>query len=341
MASVTADYSEITKSLSYMFSEILSASNSISFFQSLAFGIIAMVLVGGSWCFVGYIMGKAPKNNIDTNVIQFFTALFSVITSLVIAWINSSWETGITNSIAIYACISYFISGILGFCQLQIMSKAMQTGPNGVIWSIIQAGCVAPFIVSIVFFDVVLTWARGLGISMLLASLVLFVFTKDNERKGGNLWLLESFICFGVVAIQQNLVNWPSYYEEATKLSSIVRTLCVATGTLTISILYTIFKITPEQKQVIISSVKNRKLWIYVISLQFISLLVAYTLHYPGMDVMAAFNRGGMCYPLMVGSCIVFFSLISILILKEKIRLIQLLAIAICVTGLIMICTSA
>ena len=68
MASVTADYSEITKSLGYMFSEILSASNSISFFQSLAFGIIAMVLVGGSWCFVGYIMGKAPKNNIDTNV---------------------------------------------------------------------------------------------------------------------------------------------------------------------------------------------------------------------------------------------------------------------------------
>ena len=56
---------------------------------------------------------------------------------------------------------------------------------------------------------------------------------------------------------------------------------------------------------------------------------------------MAEQGRGGMCYPLMVGSCIVFFTIISVLLLKERMRKIQLAAILVCVAGLVLICTGA
>lgn len=326
----------------FMFSEIFALASSASFFNSLAFGIIALVLVGGSWCLVGLVMGDAPKRGVDTSIVQFFGGFVSVIVSIIVAWVTNSWETGIASKMALLACSSFILSGFMNFFMLQFMSKAMQTGPNGVIWSIIQSGCVSPFICSIVLFKVVeFTWLRGIGIICLLAALVLFVFTKNNESKGGNLWMLQAFICFAIVAVQQNLMVWPSYYESANSVSSIVRALCVAGGTLLASVVYNAVKMSEEQKQKIKQNLTNVMLWKYVLTLQFFNLIFAYTLFYPGMDVMAKLGRGGMCYPMMVGSCIVFFTIISVLLLKERIRLIQLAAIAACITGLVLICTAA
>ena len=322
--------------------EISVLASTISFFNSLAFGIIALVLVGGSWCLVGLVMGDAPKRGVDTSLVQFFGGFVSVIVSLIIAGVTDSWETGVGNKMALLACSSFMLAGFMNFYMLQFMSKAMQTGPNGVIWSIIQSGCVSPFICSIVLFKVVeYTWLRGIGIVCLLVALVLFVFTKNNESKGGNLWKLYAFICFAIVSVQQNLMVWPSYYEETKAVSSIVRALCVAGGTLLGSIIYNTLKMTPEFKQKIFSNMKNIMLWKYVFALQFFSLIFAYTLFYPGMDVMAEQGRGGMCYPLMVGSCIVFFTIMSVLLLKERLRLIQLVAISVCIAGLTLICTAA
>ena len=59
------------------------------------------------------------------------------------------------------------------------------------------------------------------------------------------------------------------------------------------------------------------------------------------MNVMADHGLGGMCYPMMVGSCIVSFTITSVLLLKEKIKPIQIAALAVCLAGLIFICTGA
>ena len=54
---------------------------------------------------------------------------------------------------------------------------------------------------------------------------------------------------------------------------------------------------------------------------------------------MADNGLGGMCFPLMIGSCIVLFTVISIVFLRERLRLLQALALIFCVAGLILICT--
>ena len=319
-------------------------SSVMNIFDTLGFGIAAMVTVGMSWCLIGLVMGEAPKKNIDVAMVQFFGAIVSTLASLSIVFVTGETIGDVPMKWFFTTLLLYFFSGFLNFFMLQLMSKAMQTGPNGIIWSIIQSAFIFPFIGGILFFDVKFTFLRGIGIFLLLTALFCFGRVKDNSVKGSDgKWKRLAFICFGIVAIQQNLTTAPSYFEEAREIPSIIRTLANSFGVLLAAAISNGIKISrqPEFKEVLKKSFFNRHLWKYVCALQFFSLIFAYTLQFPGMDVMAKAGLGGMCYPTMVGSCIVSFTLSSVFILKEKVRKIQMAALVLCILGLILICLPA
>ncbi len=309
----------------------------IPFFSTVYFGIIAMVIVGSSWCLVGLVMGDAPKRGIEPSLVQLFGTLFSSAFSLflmVATWTlpACSWGT------ALFFCSIYMLAGGLNFLMLQLMSKAMQRGPNGIIWSIIQSALIFPFICGIIFFNVKLTLPRAVGIVSLLAALVLFGMSKDNRSKGGK-WRYLAFLCLGIAAVRQNLMTVPSYYEDAKGIPSITRAFSAAFGCFFAAVIYNLVLMTPERMAKIRQNIKNPTLWKYICALQFFHLIFSYTLLYPGMNAMADAGMGGMCYPMMVGSCIISFTLSSIWLLKEKIRPLQITALAICILGLICICS--
>ena len=76
-----------------MFQQILDYLNAVPFFTTPAFGILALVIVGSSWCLVGLVMGDAPKKNIEPSLVQFCGALFSVGFSLLIMFAVSAYST--------------------------------------------------------------------------------------------------------------------------------------------------------------------------------------------------------------------------------------------------------
>ena len=94
----------------------------------------------------------------------------------------------------------------------------------------------------------------------------------------------------------------------------------------------------PEISKKIFTGWKNKWLYIYTFGQQFYGLFFAYLLFYPGMDAMAEANAGAICYPLMVGSCIVSFSIFAIFGLKEKATRAQLTALLLCLLGLTGLC---
>ena len=61
--------------------------------------------------------------------------------------------------------------------------------------------------------------------------------------------------------------------------------------------------------------------------------LSSFCLMYPGMDVLSKLGIGAIAYPLMVGSCIIFFELFSIIILREKRQILQWIALVLCLAG--------
>ncbi len=313
--------------------------NSIPFFGTVWFGIIAMVIVGSSWCLVGLVMGDAPKRGIEPSLVQLFGHGFSCTLSTIIMFSTASVPKG-SLSVILTTCLVYAVCGSINFFMLQIMAYAMQRGPNGIIWSIIQSALIFPFIGGIIFFGVKLNLPRLGGIIALLAALVMFGFGKDNSNdKGG--WKIPAFICLAFCAVQQNLQVAPSYFEEARVVNSIVRSLSVATGGFISAIIYNLVRMNPERKIQLKSNLRNMTLWKYVGALQFFGLIFAYTLMYPGMNSMADHGLGGMCYPMLVGSCIISFTLSSVLLLKEKVQPIQLAALIFCISGLVLICFPA
>ena len=320
-----------------MLNQIVQFFSSIPFFQTVTFGIIAMVIVGSSWCLVGLVMGDAPKKGIDTSLVQLWGAVVATVASVIIMLATSDYPTAAWN-VTFYVCLILAISAALNFIMLEIMARAMQCGPNGVIWSIIQSAMVFQFLVGMIFFDVAFTWLRGAGIVLLLAALVLFAVTQDNSGKGGK-WKVLAIAGLVITAIQQNLSVLPSYYPEADKVPSIVRVIATEAGFLISAIVWNLVRMNREHWAKIKSNLKNGMLWKYTIALQFFNLFFSYTLHFPGMNVMADKGMGAMCYPMMVGSCIVSFTLSSIWLLKEKMKPVQLAALIACIGGLVLICT--
>lgn len=321
-----------------MFHQVIQSVSSIPFFSTMWFGVMAMVIVGSSWCLIGLVMGDAPKRGIEPSLVQLFGNSFSVTVSTIIMLATGS-VPHCSWTVLLLTCGVYVIAGMMNFFMLQIMAYAMQRGPNGIIWAIIQSALIFPFLGGVVFFGVRLTAFRLAGILFLLAALVLFGLAKDNSRNSGG-WRGPAFICLAICAVQQNLMTAPSYFEEARAISSIVRSLSVVCGGMTGAIFYNLFRMNPERRAQFRSNIRNMILWRYVGALQFFNLIFAYTLFYPGMNAMADAGIGGMCYPMMVGSCIISFTLSSIWLLKERVRALQLAALAVCISGLVLLCVS-
>ena len=320
-----------------MFESAVSFFNSIPFFSSAAFGIIAMIVQGSCSCAVGLIMGAAPKRGVDPGLVQFFGAFISIPVSVAIMVAGNAWPQGEFWPVFL-TCASSFYTGASNFVMLLVMSSAMQSGPNGIIWSIAQSAFIFPFISSVAFFGVELTHLRLAGIIILLISVALYGATKDNSNNSGH-WKLKAFICLAMCAIQQNITTLPSYYASTRGVTSVVRSICEAGAIALCAVIYNIVLMSQERKTLLINSLKSPSFWKYVAIIQMSHLFLAYVIFYPGLNTMADHGLGGMCFPLMIGSCIVVFTLISAVFLKEKLRLLQCLALASCITGLIFICT--
>lgn len=298
----------------------------------MTFGIIAMVLVGCSWTVCGYIMGNAPKHNIDSKLLLFFGALLSFVLSFSYGIATMQGITSYTGYIFCFAVLVF--SGIFNFFQLDVMSLAMQRGPNGVIWTITQAGFILPFLMGIVFFDVKLSWYMVIGFASILISLVFFGMTQSNSGQGK--WKLLVSIAFLMAGLGQCFSNIPSYYAETNAVSGAFRTAFWSIGMMIGAILANIKKIKTFAMGVKDYS-KRFEVWKYAFMLQIFELIASLFLLFYGMDALSNAGVGAIAYPLMVCSCLICFEVISIAILREKKTILQVIALLLCLAGVVLL----
>ena len=318
-----------------MINDFISALGNVPFFNTAAFGIIALVLVGASWCLVGAIAGKVPKLGYSMETLY--------LTGSSIAMIFIAIVCGATTGIGKCAITpllltsgAFFLGGVGCFFQGVAMSRAMQCGPNGIIWAIIQSAMIFPFIFGVAFYDVKLNILRILGICLMIGALVMFAFAKDNSKKTSGSWQVWTFAALIVVGIEQVVTNIPFYYQETKNISSMFNIFCMMFGYLVSSIVVMLFNKNcfTELKTVIC----KKSFWIYSVSLLPLAALIAIILQLPGMRAMADNGLGAMSFPILVGSCIAAFTLYSAIILKEKFKIIDLIALISCIGGQILLC---
>ena len=301
----------------------------------MLFGLIALSITGLSWSLFGIVMGSAPKRGVDASFVQFFSGVVSILANgLLLLLIRPEW-----NSSMYIALLCYGVSGMLNFLLLQLMSIAMQSGPNGIIYGIVQSGVIFPFMMGILFFNVPRPPARITGMILLIIALFLFGIAKGSgdDKKQGK-WLIPALASFLFCGLQQCFTNLPSYYPDLAKLNPAARTLVNFFGVIFGAFWWNFIKIRfygfkPDWKQL-----RSKYLWIYVLVLQGFGFFSSYFLLYNGMDALAKAGVGSIAYPLLVSSCIIGFFLYSTLILREKNRPIQVAAFFLCLAGIVLIC---
>ena len=299
----------------------------------VVFGIGSMVLVGLGWTLFGYVMGNAPRQNIKIPYLLIFSSLLALAVSGTI---------GLYQGFPKVSAFGYFITfgvlvvcGIVNYFQLDFMSRAMQKGPNGIIWSIIQSGFIFPFFMGVIFFGVKLNLLRTGGLISLLAALALFGTGRKTASEGN--WKLPAFAAFAMTGISQMLSNLPSYFPEAQAVSSIWRTAAFSVGLC----FGAVFLELPKGKQFFTElggHFRRLEVWRNCFMLEIPEMASSYLLLYPGMDILSRAGIGSVAYPVMVGSCIIFFEIFSIVVLREKRRPVQWLALVLCLLGVVGIC---
>ena len=306
----------------------------------LLFGLILLTISGLSWVVTGVVMGRAPKDGLDAGfIITMEAALSLIFVAVMIAF------TGIPNVPASHLTLvaaSMFASGFVNSRQLVNMSKAMQCGPNGIIWSIIQCGFIMPFLFGVIFFHNPLTFLRGTGIIALLVALNLMGFLGDIKKGGiktGGNWKWTTFRAFIWTGLTQTFAIIPSHLNDIEQIGVSWRLLWSSLGFV---ISAPLFSILSGQAKPLFNIYKTQisigRAWAYIIGLKAIGLLVCFFIQFPGIDILGKCNLEAIAMPLMVGCCIIGFDVYAFFFLHEKRTLTQLAALLLCLAGTVAIC---
>ena len=177
----------------------------------------------------GIVVGRAPKDGVDVGILVFLESLTAFVVSLSIGLAGGMPQAG--GRAVVWTLSILFIGGIVNNRQLVDMGRAMQEGPNGIIWSIIQCGFVIPAVVGVTFLGDLLNVWKLLGFIALLIALAIMGLAGDNSKgKDGNHWKWLAFRAFLWTGVSQLLANIPSYLDSADKISGVWRTMASTGG---------------------------------------------------------------------------------------------------------------
>ncbi len=299
----------------------------------MALGILMLAATGLLWVVIGAVVGGAERNGLSAGAVQAAAAVLMLAVSLAVLLFLPGRE--VPAATRIWVMLSLAGSGFFNYFVLSLMGKAMRNGPNGVIWAAVQSALVFPFLVGVAVFGTPLTPLRAAGLTAIIASLAAFGLARDigKHTAGTGPWKLATLGSFLLAGVNQNLSSLPSYFPDAAAVGSVWRTFSAQLGTLTAFLL---FGLRPALAQGRLP-LRSPRLWRYACTLICVSLVSAYCLLYNGLDRVARSGAGAVGYPVLVGSCIVGFSLYSAIALKEKFRPLQLAGLLLGVAGIVSI----
>ena len=302
----------------------------------MLFGIIAMILVGLSWIILGVVMGRAPKLKLSVSTLMLVGSLGVFIGYFIYALFTHGFDSP-ASALGMVALICT-IEGIANYLQLEFMSRAMQHGPNGVIWSVVQSAFIFPVLMSILFFGETKSVLNYIGLLSILGSLFMFGCLKDNSASGPwRMLMLFSFISTGVTQCSSIFL---SYYPSLAAVSSSFK---VAVFFLVMGLCGLLLKAKQSRSLMkeLLADVKVRGFWTHCVAMYLPFGTVNAILLYPGMNSLERANAGVLAFPLMICSCIIGFQVVAILFLKEKCTPLQWVALALCLSGIIAFCIPA
>lgn len=305
-------------------------------------GLLILISVGIIWTTEGTLLSGAARHGINTKLMQCAASFLGILilVALILGGVYPS--ISVSGSQLRFGVICYLLVGILAFLLRDTMARAMMRGPNSLVWAILQSGMLIPFLYGIFIHHVKASSLRYTGMAFLLIALALMSQSKqssaDSKKTKGASWIPLSFLAFAICGIQQTINSEPSYIEDLrVGIPIVYRSLLIEIGSIVCSVIGLLCNGWKTCQSEIAVNIRKPSFWGYSSCFKLFGLLTSLLLQFRAMDHMAKLGQGAISYPVMVTSCIVCFTLYSLIFLKERFTWQAAIGILCCITGIVLI----
>ncbi len=275
----------------------------------IVIGTLYAIATGLLWGGVGIVFSKVAQKKAD--FVTFMTGS-SLLMSLS-AWCFIARHPLISHHLPRLSALIYVLitAGMIGACGMITLNWAMRIGHHGATWTIGQSALVIPFTTGVLIWHDKATIIHIFGIIAAISGI--FFMGKAQREKGStkssllSSWFVLALISFILLGCQQMLTTIPSRWQLWMDTARLRIPLGLTGGTIAYII-----------TSIILRRLKRKWLWQYSVTLACI-ILPSQMLLFKALDIMGEVSRAAIVYPIAVGTCILSFSLYSIVILRESI----------------------
>jgi len=290
-----------------------------------------MVLTAGClWIGIGVAVSKCSARGWNYNIVQGLTSLgAALICAGILA--GKSICTG-SSGISGFGFLMCCLAGFANFYNYVLTAKAMQRGPNGLVWGIMQSGLMGTFLMGVIFFGEKTAPLRVVGLLLILCGVLVMGLAKDKKSSAsGKSWVLFSLGALSLSMVTQCCNTLPSYFPEMGENGAASRTLGLYFGGVIG------FSLTTLPEMIRKRDFGGRGEWGTAVVLVIMNTAASLFFFYKGLDLLAENGCAGLGYPLAIGVCVIGFSLYSLLILREKFAPLSLAGLGAVCVGIITI----
>ena len=293
-------------------------------------GFLLVITAGICWIGVGMVVSKCSARGWDFNLVQGLNDIGATLVCFLLLAGRVSWSD--PGSLFGFGFLMSFLAGLISFYSFLFTAKAMERGPNGLVWGIMQSGMIGPFLMGVILFGEKAAPVRFLGLFLILSGILVMGVSRDSRSSvRGKNWVLPTLAAFLLVMVAQSVNSLPSYLQSESGSDSLVRTLGLYFGGMIGFMLTTLPGMIRKRKYGI------RGEWIAAVILMVLNVAASLFFFYRGLDLLATSGCASLGYPIAIGVCVIGFSVYSLLILKEKFARLSLAGLGAVSLGIIII----
>ena len=287
----------------------------------MVLGVLFSVITGLLWTLIGILFSRQSDKPESLYSFLFVTS----VVGLPFVWIAQMPDQAPIAEIGKVA-LGIIPAGLAGMVGFVLLSRAMQTGPHGIAWSISQAAMVFPFLCGWLVFGEDVSWLRLAGMIALAASLPMIGFGKPqvgvvDRKKIFPVFCGAALLLIGLQQVLTLTPNEMGVSEAALTWRVPLLTICWLTWAIPMLL----------KKQKINRPVLLDGIWYGITN------IAGQSCFYVSVDYLSEAQASGIVYPLASGCCIAFFALYCFVVRREKSAPLELggLALLLCGIGLL------
>jgi drug/metabolite transporter (DMT)-like permease len=277
----------------------------------LSTGIVMLVGAGLGWAVTGTLLSYLARRRIPAA-----SALaMQMLVAMTLAWVILPDYTALAASgIAAHwrLALLMFVGGFINGAGVLTMQYAMRGGHTGLVWAIGQSALIFPFIVGLIFFHEPATSMRVLGVAAILTALLIYASTRNTGsvsvpgvKANDGSWFFQALSVMVIFGLVQSLMSLPSHLSMLADTARL-RVPCFFLGFgMFYFVIWARRPLRPKSRTLGFAAICG------------VTAVTSTLLLFLALDRLAQAQMASVGFPTGIGASILFYTIYSIIILRE------------------------